>query len=116
MTPLLVAALATQLHLASIFSRGAAPAPSCGITTVSYRFVGTPGTPFRYEGSDYLIPATGSIELLAGKHTTAYEHAGRQLPLEVWPRDAFGTRTVPVGQQQPVAPEVAAASATAVRQ
>jgi hypothetical protein len=116
MTPLLVAALATQLHFASIFHRAAAPVPSCGITTVSYRFVGTPGTPFRYEGSDYVIPATGSIELLAGKHSTEYEHAGRQLPLEVWPRDAFGTRTVPVGQQPAAAPEVAAASTTGVRQ
>jgi hypothetical protein len=109
MTPLLVAALATQLHFASIFHKTTAPVPSCGITTVSYRFVGTPGTPFRYEGSEYLIPATGSIELLAGKHTSEYEHAGRHLPLEVWPRDAFGTRTVPVGEQLPAPPQVATA-------
>jgi hypothetical protein len=85
------------------------------MTTVSYRFVGTPGTPFRYEGSDYVIPATGSIELLAGKHSTEYENAGRQLPLDIGPRDAFGTRTVPVGQQQAAAPQVAAASTTGVR-
>ena len=109
MTPLLVAALATQLHFASIFHRDAAPVPTCGITTVSYRFVGTPGTPFRYEGAGYVIPASGSIELLAGKHTSEYEHAGRHLPLEVWPRDAFGTRTVPVGQQPPTPPQVATA-------
>jgi hypothetical protein len=110
MRPLLVAALATQLHFASIFHRDPAPVPSCGITTVSYRFVGTPGTPFRYEGADYVIPATGSIELLSGKHTSEYEHAGRHLPLEVWPRDAFGTRTVPVGQQQqPVSQQASSA-------
>lgn len=100
MTPLLVAALATALHFGSIFHRGTiAPVPTCGITTVSYRFVGAPGTPFRYDGTDYVIPASGSIELIAGKKSTEYEHAGRQLPLEVWPRDDFGTRTVPVGKQ-----------------
>jgi hypothetical protein len=110
MTPLLVAALATQLHFASMFHRvTSAPVPSCGITTVSYRFIGTPGTPFRYDGSDYVIPANGSIELLAGKHSTEYQHAGRQLPLEAWPRDAFGTRTVPVGEQPSAQPQVAAA-------
>ncbi len=100
MTPLLVAAaLATQLQFASIFHHGpSAPAPTCGITTVSYRFVGAPGTAFRYDGADYVIPAGGSIELIAGKNATEYQHAGRQLPLEVWPRDAFGTRTVPVGK------------------
>lgn len=99
MTPLLIAALATQIHFASIFHHGAsAPAPTCGITTVSYRFVGAPGTAFRYDGADYVIPAGGSIELIAGKNATEYQHAGRQLPLEVWPRDAFGTRTVPVGK------------------
>ena len=108
MTPLIVAAaLATQLHLPSIFNRTTAPVPSCGIKTVSYRFVGTPGTPFRYEGSEYVIPASGSIELIAGKRTTEYEHAGRRLPLEVWPRDAFGTRTVPVGEQPAAPPQVA---------
>lgn len=100
MTPLLVAALATQLHFGSIFHRAAttAPVPSCGITTVSYRFVGAAGTPFRYDGADYVIPESGSIELISGKNATQYEHAGRQLPLEVWPRDEFGTRTVPVGK------------------
>lgn len=113
MTSLLVAALATQLHFASMFHRGSsAPVASCGITTVSYRFVGTPGTPFRYDGTDYVIPANGSIELLAGKHSTEYQHAGRQLPLEVWPRDEFGTRTVPVGQQPPAPPQVATVQAT----
>src|SRR5689334_20963274 len=110
MTALLVAALATQLHFGSILHRGTtAPVPSCGITTVSYHFVGAPGTPFRYEGADYVIPAGGSIELLAGKHSTEYQVAGKQLPLEVWPRDAFGTRTVPVGQQPSAPPQVAAA-------
>ena len=102
MTPLLVAALATQLHFASIFHRAAAaPPPACGITTVSYRFVGTPGTAFRYDGENYVIPANGSIELIASRRASDYENAGRHLPLEVWPRDDFGTRTVPVGQQPP---------------
>jgi hypothetical protein len=103
MTPLLVAALATQLHFASIFQRAAAapPAATCAIKTVSYRFVGAPGTAFRYDGENYVIPATGSIELIAGRRASEYELAGRHLPLEVWPRDDFGTRTVPVGQPQP---------------
>jgi hypothetical protein len=109
MTPLLVAALATQLHFASIFHRaGAAPPPACGITTVSYRFTGAPGTPFRYDGAEYVIPAKGWIELIAAKRANDYETAGRHLPLEVWPRDDFGTRIVPVGQQPSAPPQIAA--------
>jgi hypothetical protein len=108
MTPLLVAALATQLHFASIFHRvAAAPPAACGIVTVSYRFTGAPGTPFRYDGSDYVIPPNGSIELIAAKRANEYETAGRHLPLEVWPRDDFGTRIVPVGQQPPTPPQIA---------
>ena len=108
MTPLLVAALATQLHFASIFHRAEAPVAACGITTVSYRFTGAPGAAFRYDGENYVIPASGSIELLASRRTTDYELAGgRHLPLDVWPRDDFGTRIVPVGQQPAAVPQQA---------
>jgi hypothetical protein len=42
------------------------------------------------------MPATGSIELIASRNHTDYEIGGRQLPLDVWPIDQFGSRTVPL--------------------
>jgi len=71
---------------------------------VSYKFVGSPGATFMYAGERYSIPANGSIELLT--NDTIYLAAnGRPLPLDVWPIDAFGTRTVPV---QSAAPDASA--------
>ena len=102
MTFLLIAALNLQIDLGSLI-HGArrtavkAPVTTCGISTVSYRFVGEPGTEFRYDGDSYRVPNTGAIELIAEKRVTTYEAAGNSgLPLEVWPRDEFGTRTVPL--------------------
>jgi hypothetical protein len=102
MTFLLIAALNIQIDLGALIHgmhRGDAkpPVTTCGISTVSYRFVGEPGTEFRYDGDSYRVPNTGSIELIASKGRTTYE-AGRSnsLPLDVWPRDEFGTRTVPL--------------------
>lgn len=69
----------------------------CGIKTVGYRFVGQPGQTFRYEGDEYVVPAGGAIELIASRRPAAeYEANGRALPLEVWPIDQFGFRTVPL--------------------
>ena len=83
------------ITLAALLHGSPAPAPVCHIGTVSYRFVGTPGATFVYSGTRYAIPASGWVELLGGE--TIYLAAnGRSLPLDVWPLDAFGTRTVPV--------------------
>lgn len=72
------------------------PAVTCGISTVGYRFTGTPGQQFRYAGETWTVPAEGSIELIAHPRRTTYAVGGRSLPLEVWPRDQFGFRDVPL--------------------
>jgi hypothetical protein len=103
---LMIAALNLQIDLGSLIhgtthrTATAAPVTTCGISTVSYRFVGEPGTEFHYEGDAYRVPNTGAIELIAGKGTTSYIADGRSLPLEVWPRDEFGTRTVPLPRKR----------------
>jgi len=93
---LLTAAL-FSLHLAWFHAPASAPAPTCGISIVSYRFEGQPGTEFVYSGTKYVVPASGWVELLAKRapanRTVAY---GRELLLDVWPADEFGTRHVPL--------------------
>lgn len=85
------------ITLAALLHHSPAPTPVCHSGTVSYKFVGTPGATFVYEGAQYSVPRSGWIELLAGSGPKAYLAAnGRTLPLEVWPIDAFGTRTVPL--------------------
>jgi len=101
MTPLLLlAALNLQIDLGALIHRASGPAtpPSvtCHIATVSYRFVGEPGTEFRYDGDAWRVPKSGVIELIASKGAADYQFNGRSLPLDVWPRDEFGTRTVPL--------------------
>ena len=84
--------LAALLHRAP-----AAPAVTCHSGTVSYRFMGTPGSTFTYGGTQYSVPRSGSIELLSEGGNKVYLAAnGRTLPLDVWPIDAFGTRAVPL--------------------
>jgi hypothetical protein len=84
--------LAALLHHAPV-----APKVTCHTGTVSYRFVGTPGATFSYAGAKYAVPQSGWIELLSDSSDKVYLGAnGRTLPLDVWPIDAFGTRTVPV--------------------
>lgn len=84
--------LAALLHHAP-----AAPVVVCHSGTVSYRFMGTPGSTFNYGGTQYSIPRSGSIELLSEGSSKVYLAAnGRTLPLDVWPIDGFGTRTVPL--------------------
>jgi hypothetical protein len=96
MVSIFAAALVTQLHFASFFHRASVPAPttSCRIDTVSYKFVGAPGTEFVYEGKNYSIPDTGAIELLADKKAEDFVVAGQRTRLDLFPKDAFGTRTV----------------------
>jgi len=97
------AAIAIHIDLASLFTRhheGKTPPPvTCGITTVSHKFVGTPGAAFRYDGDRYQVPPTGWIEMIAVKGVSTYEVSGRALPLNVWPRDEFGTETVQLPSQ-----------------
>jgi hypothetical protein len=69
----------------------------CQSGTVSYKFTGTPGSVFTYAGAQYSVPPAGWIELLGeGKDRNYLAATGRTLPLDVWPIDAFGTRTVPL--------------------
>jgi len=83
----------------SFFHTTPKAAPTCGIHIVSYRFVGEPGTEFSYGGSTYVVPASGWIELLAKRQPANYLVSGRELPLDVWPADEFGTRKVPLPQR-----------------
>jgi len=94
------------IALAALLSRSpvAEPVVTCHKGTVSYKFVGAPGTSFRYMGETYSVPKSGSIELIGHGGDKEYQIAERKLPLEVWPIDAFGTRTVPLPAP---APEVA---------
>ncbi len=95
-------ALVLALSLSFDFGRRApqpAPAVTCGIKTVSYKFTGTPGTEFRYAGTAYRVPASGSIELIASKNNE-YQIGGKSLPLDVWPINDFGIRTVTLPQTQ----------------
>ncbi|MEA2239878.1 MAG: hypothetical protein QOC81_4602 [Thermoanaerobaculia bacterium] len=88
------------ITLAALLHHSPTAAPVCHKGTVSYKFVGSPGATFTYAGERFAIPANGSIELLTSE--TVYLAAnGRSLPLDVWPIDAFGTRTVPVQTAQP---------------
>ena len=77
-------------------AKASEPAVTCNIKTVGYRFRGLPGQTFRYAGDRYEIPAEGSIELLADRNKTSYVIGDRSLPLDVWPRDPFGFRDVPL--------------------
>ena len=69
---------------------------TCGIVTVGYRFRGKPGQVFSYAGDKYVIPAEGWVELIADSRRTTYAVSGKSLSLDVWPRDPFGFRDVPL--------------------
>ncbi|HKO56548.1 MAG TPA: hypothetical protein VJ276_11770 [Thermoanaerobaculia bacterium] len=100
---LIIAALSFKLDLGALLARNSAPQVGttgprveCNIKTVSYRFVGDPGTEFRYDGESFKVPASGEIELLASKRATEYLVGGKTLPLDVFPADEFGARTIPM--------------------
>ena len=95
----LTASLNIEIDLGALVRRGAkaqAPAVTCNIATVGYRFVGKAGQQFRYAGDTYTVPEDGTIELIAHPRRATYAINGRSLPLEVWPRDQFGFREVPL--------------------
>lgn len=97
---ILAAALSLGVNVSAVLG-GSLPAPKavCGISTVSYRFVGTPGTEFRYGRDSYRVPPTGAIELLAEKRISDYRLGELSLPLNVGPQDQFGTRIVALPSQ-----------------
>lgn len=95
----LTASINVEIDLGALVRRARTvetPTATCGISTVGYRFVGKPGQEFRYAGDTYVVPAEGSIELIAHPRRQSYAVSGRSLPLEVWPRDQFGFREVPL--------------------
>jgi hypothetical protein len=95
----LTAAISVDIDLTALLRRSQPkqdPAVTCNIHTVGYRFRGTPGQEFRYAGDTYTVPAEGAIELIADRRKTSYAYSGRTLPLDVWPRDQFGFRDIPL--------------------
>lgn len=94
----LTASLNVDLNLGALIKRSQIkePAVTCGIVTVGYRFRGKPGQEFRYAGDTYEVPKEGWVELIADRRRTTYAIHGRSLPLDVWPRDPFGFRDIPL--------------------
>ena|SRR5438132_178622 len=90
--------LIEAIALTALLSRrpAAQPVVTCHSGAVSYKFVGTPGSTFQYAGDTYSVPKSGSIELINEGGEPLYQFADRKLPLDVWPIDSFGTRTVPL--------------------
>lgn len=94
---LLTAAINVDIDLGALIRRTQrvqAPAVTCGIKTVGYRFSGRPGQQFRYAGETWTIPVEGSIELLAAGNRGTYSFAGNALPLDVSAHDQFGFREI----------------------
>ena len=83
------------ITLAALLHRPA-PNVTCHAGAVSYKFVGAPGTQFTYTGKQYTVPQRGWIELISHGSDSQYAANGRDLALDVWPIDDFGTRTVPL--------------------
>ena len=89
--------LLAAISLATLLHRPA-PAVTCTQGAVSYKFVGAPGTEFTYTGKQYVVPPRGWIELIGHGPNSRYAANGRDLSLDVWPIDEFGTRTVTLPQ------------------
>jgi hypothetical protein len=92
----LTASINVDLDLTSLIRRTnkSEPKATCNISTVGYRFRGTPGQEFRYAGDTYRIPAEGWVELIADRRRTSYAVNGQTLPIVESPRDPFGFRDV----------------------
>ena len=102
------------ISLAAILHRPA-PTVTCQSGAVSYKFVGAPGMQFRYTGKQYTVPARGWIELIGHGRDSKYAANGRDLSLDVWPIDDFGTRTVPLPTPQTSSKEGLDDSRTGIR-
>lgn len=94
----LTASMNIDLDLGALIRRTQVKEPTvtCGIVTVGYRFRGQAGQSFRYAGDSYEIPEEGWVELIADRRRTTYAINGHSLPLDVWPRDPFGFRDIPL--------------------
>jgi len=95
----LTAAINIDIDLTALLRRSQPkqdPVVTCNIHTVGYRFRGKAGQEFRYAGDTYTVPGEGAIELIADRRKTSYSYEGRSLPLDVWPRDQFGFRDIPL--------------------
>jgi len=94
----LTASMNVDLNLSVLIKRQQVqePVATCGIKTVGYRFRGKAGQEFQYAGDKYQIPAEGWVELIADRGRTTYAISGKTLPLDVWPRDPFGFRDIPL--------------------
>jgi hypothetical protein len=92
----LTASINIDIDLTSLLRRAnkAEPKVTCNISTVGYRFRGTPGQEFRYAGDTYEIPAEGWVELIADKRRTSYAFNGDTFAIAETPRDPFGFRDV----------------------
>ncbi|HEX8618360.1 MAG TPA: hypothetical protein VF911_12300 [Thermoanaerobaculia bacterium] len=92
----LTASINIDIDLTSLIRRAnqAQPKATCNISTVGYRFRGTPGQEFRYAGDTYQIPAEGWVELIADKNRTSFAMSGTTFPIVETPRDPFGFRDV----------------------
>ena len=89
----LTASINIEIDLAKLFGvnrNRKAPAVTCGIRTIGYRFVGAPGQKFRYAGENWTLPEEGWIELIADRRNTTYRIDNRTLPLADLPLDQFG--------------------------
>ena len=107
--------LEAAITIAALFAHPApVPTATCQAGTVSYKFVGNAGTSFRYSGKQYSVPVAGSIELVGHGDESNYQIEGKQLPLDVWPIDGFGTRTVPLPSQSAEAPSTTTVAETSV--
>jgi hypothetical protein len=94
----LTASIHVDLDLTALARRSkkAEPVAVCNISTVGYRFRGTPGQQFRYAGDTYVIPAEGWVELIADRRRATYAFNGQTLAIADSPRDPFGFRDVPL--------------------
>jgi hypothetical protein len=77
------------------------PKVTCHHGAVSYLFLGKPGVTFNYEGRTYIVPATGSIELVNDGGKNNYVTAGKSVNIEAGQLDAFGTQTIKLAESQP---------------
>ena len=68
--------------------------------TVALHFYGTPGVELEYSGERFTISNRGYVDILYDRRYTTYHVNGVELPVLVWPIDAFGFRGVPVPSTQ----------------
>lgn len=77
--------------LARLTGHEAAPAVTCNLKIVGFRFVGFPKQRFEYGGTMYEIDESGFVELIADRRSRkAYRVNALAIPLPQGPADPFG--------------------------